>query len=309
MHNRDKLIGQKGAPGAPAGIELTQNLSSLQSQLEETRGQLQNQIRLLNTIFEIYPDGMAVLEGPQLKFQWLNAVYRSMTPDPKTDPIGRPYEEIWPPSMGFMTSQAILDCLSKTGQSIRLNRLRLVFPDGSERYFGLHMQRIEGEPCRPRFFIKMQDKIREETGRQVEAREAAGGKEVDQATQELRESEALLRQMADSVPQLIWMARPDGPIDYFNGRFQEFDGITLTEAEGWSWTPMLHHEDLDPTLAAQQKAVETGEIYQIVHRLKMKDGSYRWHLSRGIPIRDEAGSITKWYGSSTDIQNLKSGVD
>jgi PAS domain S-box-containing protein len=290
-------------------MDLPQNLPSLQSQLEETRGQLQNLIRLLNTIFEVYPDGMAVLEGRRLKFQWLNAVYRSMTPDPKTDPFGRPYEEIWPPSMGFMTSQAILDCLSKTGQSIRLNRLRLVFPDGSERYFGLHMQRIEGEPCRPRFFIKMQAKNREEAGRLVEDWGPNGGKEQEKASQELRESEALFRQMTDSVPQLIWMARPDGSLKYVNQRVREFDGIFLIESNGWHWTAMIHPDDLNSTQATWQRAVDTGEIYQLVHRLKMSDGSYRWHLSRGIPIRDEAGSITKWYGSSTDIQNLKSGVD
>ena len=121
----------------------------------------------------------------------------------------------------------------------------------------------------------------------------------------LRESEKRYRQLADSMPQLVWSAEPDGTVDYYNERHHEFGGIAPASSGGWQWAPALHPDDTQPTVEAWQDAVRSGRTYQISHRARHADGSYHWYLSRAVPVRDEAGRIVKWYGTATNIDSLK----
>jgi PAS domain S-box-containing protein len=129
--------------------------------------------------------------------------------------------------------------------------------------------------------------------------------ERKQAEAALRESEERFRSLADSMPQLVWTALPDGSVDYYNQRYQEYREIKQVEGTAWEWAPVLHPEDVEPTVKAWKRAVETGEVYQIEHRVRLADGSYRWHLSRGVPMLDEQGGILRWFGTATDIHDLK----
>ena len=89
--------------------------------------------------------------------------------------------------------------------------------------------------------------------------------------------------LADSMPQLVWIADPEGNVVYYNSRVEEFAGAKK-EADGqWSWHGLLHDEDLVPTVDAWTRALETATVYEIEHRVRMKDGSFKWHLSRGYP--------------------------
>jgi PAS domain S-box-containing protein len=124
------------------------------------------------------------------------------------------------------------------------------------------------------------------------------------AADELRDSEARFRQLADAMPQLVWTADPDGTVDYYNTRREEYSGLDW-RGEAWEWAPVLHADDLDATVKAWQHALETGTRYEAEHRVRMADGSFRWHLSRGTPVRGEAGRVVKWYGTATDIHDLK----
>jgi len=119
----------------------------------------------------------------------------------------------------------------------------------------------------------------------------------------VRQSEERFRQLADSMPQLVWTADPDGVVDYYNQRYREFGGIAPEPGGLWEWGPVLHPDDLQPTVEAWHHALRTGEVYQVEHRARRADGSYRWHLSRGVPARDEEGKIVKWYGTATDIDD------
>lgn len=113
------------------------------------------------------------------------------------------------------------------------------------------------------------------------------------------------RDLANSMPQLVWMATPDGAVDYYNQRYKEYDGIQPDTSQTWAWAPVLHPEDAAASMHAWQIAVATGTPYQAEHRVRMADGSYRWHLSRGIPVHDENGNIARWYGTATDIHSYK----
>jgi PAS domain S-box-containing protein len=121
----------------------------------------------------------------------------------------------------------------------------------------------------------------------------------------LRESEARFRQLANSMPQLVWSADPDGTVNYYNERYRELQGIEPAEEGHWLWHPVLHPDDEARTSNAWRTAVARGEPYQVEHRARTRDGEYRWHLSRGVPVRDAAGNVVQWYGSATDIHEQK----
>jgi PAS domain S-box-containing protein len=119
-------------------------------------------------------------------------------------------------------------------------------------------------------------------------------------------SENGFRQLADAMPQIVWTAKPDGWLDYYNQRWFDYTGMTLAETQGWGWKRVLHPEDVDQCVNLWTNAVRTGEKYEVKYRFKNAlDGSYRWHLGRASAVRDEQRQIVKWYGTCTDIDDQK----
>lgn len=126
------------------------------------------------------------------------------------------------------------------------------------------------------------------------------------AQQTLVEREQAFRQLADAMPQIVWAALPDGRIDYYNQRWFDYTGLTFEQTQGWGWQPVLHPDDLSLCIERWTASVATGKPYHIEYRFKRgSDGAYRWHLGRAVPVRDAAGHIVRWYGTSTDIDDFK----
>ncbi|MGZ5133876.1 MAG: ATP-binding protein, partial [Flavitalea sp.] len=125
------------------------------------------------------------------------------------------------------------------------------------------------------------------------------------ARKKIEESEKGLNELANALPQLVWVANPKGDVLYYNDRVSEFAGATKNSDGNWAWGGLVHENDLAYTARAWQNAVSQGSIYQIEHRIQIKDGSYRWFLSRSIPQKDEQGNIVKWFGTATDIHSAK----
>lgn len=121
----------------------------------------------------------------------------------------------------------------------------------------------------------------------------------------LIESERRFRQLADSMPQLVWTAEPDGNVDYYNSRSSELEGISQVETGKWKWEPVVHPDDVEATIQAWNYAISSGTFYEIAHRIRLKTGIFKWFLSRGIPIKDDKGKTIKWYGTATDIHLQK----
>ncbi|ANE50454.1 ATP-binding protein [Flavisolibacter tropicus] len=121
----------------------------------------------------------------------------------------------------------------------------------------------------------------------------------------LEQSEKELNELANAVPQLVWAANEAGKITYYNDRVAEFAGAYKNEDDTWSWQGLVHPDDAKATENAWSQALEHGTVYQAEHRVQMKDGSYRWYLSRGYPYKDKDGNIIKWFGSATDIHASK----
>jgi diguanylate cyclase (GGDEF)-like protein/PAS domain S-box-containing protein len=120
-----------------------------------------------------------------------------------------------------------------------------------------------------------------------------------------RERELYFQTMAEALPEIIFTADPDGMDDYFNQRGLDYTGLTFEELRGTGWTVAVQPDDLPLCLAEWENAQRTGKPYEIEYRLRGKDGSYRWFLCRGNPIRDAAGEVVKWFGTCTDIESQK----
>jgi PAS domain S-box-containing protein len=125
------------------------------------------------------------------------------------------------------------------------------------------------------------------------------------AEQALREREEQYRFMADSVPQLIWTATPDGALDYVNARWVQYCGLPAEAALGHRWAELVHPEDRETMLADWQAAIGTGETYTTEARIRSRDGSHRWFLTRAVPLKGRSGRVLRWFGSSTDIEEAK----
>jgi PAS domain S-box-containing protein len=125
----------------------------------------------------------------------------------------------------------------------------------------------------------------------------------------IREQEAELREVVDTIPAIVWSARSDGSNSYVNRRFVEYCGMPPEQIAGSGWQAVTHPDDLERVNAKWLAWVASGEPYEDELRFRRADGEYRWHMVRGVPLRDEAGNIVKWYGVVTDIEDRQQAED
>ncbi|MBW4423642.1 MAG: response regulator [Nostoc desertorum CM1-VF14] len=122
----------------------------------------------------------------------------------------------------------------------------------------------------------------------------------------LRQSEKRYRYLAEAIPQLVWTTNPNGECDFFNQNWCEYTGLTLEQSLGSGWLAALHPDDIKNADEVWSNAVKNSTIYNNEYRFKRaSDGSYRWQLARGLPLKDEQGIVVKWFGTCTDIHEQK----
>lgn len=121
----------------------------------------------------------------------------------------------------------------------------------------------------------------------------------------LKESETLFRVFAEAMPQMAFVADPQGNIIYYNKPWYEFVRLEGTEGTGWKDRPIHHPEDLQRTKLSWEESVQSGTPYEIEYRLRRHDGVYIWHLGRALPVKDADGKIQMWVGTNTDINSQK----
>lgn len=129
--------------------------------------------------------------------------------------------------------------------------------------------------------------------------------ERKRAEEELALNEREFRLLAESMPQIVWTTRADGWNTYFNQKWVDYTGLTLEESYGHGWNKPFHPDDQQRSWDAWQNAVSHNAPYLLQCRLRRADGIYRWWLIHGVPVLDENGNIIKWYGTCTDINDLK----
>ena len=115
-----------------------------------------------------------------------------------------------------------------------------------------------------------------------------------------------LRQLADGLPQIVWVARPDGSHEYYNKQWYDYTGLTLETSTHEAWCELFHPEDRERAKSRWIDALREGTPYEIEFRLKrVSDGEFRWFLGRALPHRDAEGNIVNWFGTCTDIHEQK----
>ena len=148
-----------------------------------------------------------------------------------------------------------------------------------------------------------------ELEQQVEEAQAIS-EELEQTNQELREAARALHAqeeefhaLANSMPTLAWMANADGWIFWYNDRWYEYTGTIPADMEGWGWQQVHHPVTLPEVLEEWTRSINTGEPFEMTFPLLGTDGSFRPFLTRVFPLRDDDGTVIRWFGTNTDVHN------
>lgn len=121
----------------------------------------------------------------------------------------------------------------------------------------------------------------------------------------LRENEARFRTLADAMPQLVWTAHPDGAIHWYNQGWYRYTETTPEQMEGWGWQSVHDPEVLPSVMARWQASIATGEPFEMTFPLRGADGTFRPFLTRVMPQKDDKGRVLQWYGTNTDVEELR----
>jgi PAS domain S-box-containing protein len=113
----------------------------------------------------------------------------------------------------------------------------------------------------------------------------------------------------ETIPPMLWSASPTGEVTHISSKVREYSGLTVEDFLNFGWKRFIHPDDFEDTVKALGHAIQTGESYSAIHRLRRADGEYRWHQAMGEPLRDPAGKIVHWYGLSFDIDERKRAED
>lgn len=126
---------------------------------------------------------------------------------------------------------------------------------------------------------------------------------------ELQRNEEELRALADSIPQLAWMAEPDGNVFWYNRKWFDYTGTKLEQMQGWGWQSVHDPAVLPQVVERWQTSIRTGAIFEMEFPLRGADGVFRWFLTRVNPVRDASGKVLRWFGTNTDVDQVKRAED
>lgn len=139
----------------------------------------------------------------------------------------------------------------------------------------------------------------------IAASQDAERQEIQQQLEAQQESERFFRQLAEAIPQIVWILEPDGSLSYTNQQGSNFSGRSLSEVMDWKRIDIIHPDDRPSSLAAWTHSLETNSPYEVQLRIQDAQGNYRWFLNQAIPIKDGRGQVVKWFGTSTDLDEVK----
>ncbi|MCM2476278.1 PAS domain-containing protein [Rhizobium sp. CG5] len=245
----------------------------------------------LRSLLEQAPSFTAVLRGPDHIFDLANASYRRLVGRPEV--VGRRVADILPEvvDQGFVT---VLDAVYSSGDVFEARATKISLnrgPDG------------ELEDCYLDFiFQPLKDKDGQTTGIFVQGHEVTEQKLAEDAA---RENDSRFRSLAQSVPNHAWSVKPDGTLEWCNDRVYEYTGLTQDDLIGQKLGGTIHPDDRSEVTQAWAEAQRTEHPLDVEVRLKRHDGQYRWHLTRAIPSRGADGTLLRWIGTNTDIEDQK----
>ncbi|WP_114937907.1 PAS domain-containing sensor histidine kinase [Mucilaginibacter endophyticus] len=132
---------------------------------------------------------------------------------------------------------------------------------------------------------------------------------VRERTSDLLISREHFKLLANNIPQMTWTNLPGGEVNFYNQRWFDYTGLRYRETAGWGWQQIVHPDDLQRTLDVYLDSLRTGKVFELENRYLRWDKTYRWHLNRAVPLRDDTGEILFWVGTATDIEEQKKQLD
>ncbi len=205
--------------------------------------------------------------------------------------IGKPVDHI----IGHSELEWLGD--PEEGARIEANDLRIM-----ERGCTEVVEEWMSTDCGSRLFMATKSPLRNEAGDVVGlvgiSRDIT---EQKRAEQQVVESEARFRALADNIAQLAWMADERGRIFWYNRRWFDYTGATFEDMQNWRWKKVHHPDHVERVVAKINQCLQTGEALEETFPLRGGDGQYRWFYSQAIPIQDENGRVTRWFGTHTDV--------
>jgi PAS domain S-box-containing protein len=255
------------------------------------RRQLELNAAMIHNLYMNAPGFICTLMGPEHTYTLVNPSYQKLFG--KREIVGKPIMVALPEleGQGF---DKILDHVYETGETyvgieipITLARDEALVPE--ERYFNFSYQPIYQEEKKINGILVFGYEVTEEIR----------GKKIQQ------ESAGRFRILADAMPQKVWTADANGNVNYFNRQWFEYTHKSFEDLKDWGWKEIIYADDWDINQQSWQHSINTGEAFQLEHRFLFHDGTYRWHLSRGVAQKDNDGKIMMWVGTNTDIHEQK----
>lgn len=204
---------------------------------------------------------------------------------PGTTVLGRPLAEVWPAGMRAALQPALDE--ARAGRATRFIAVDCA-TDAPQRRWEVSASRVETPGAERRLIVTAHDLS-----------------ESDRLEAALALSEQRFRALADNMAQFAWMGDATGAIFWYNKRWFEYTGTTLSEMAGWGWAKVHHPEHVERVTTGIKACFDAGTPWEDTFPLRSADGGYRWFLSRAVPVRDAAGKVVLWCGTNTDITDQR----
>ncbi|NNE76081.1 MAG: MEKHLA domain-containing protein, partial [Pricia sp.] len=263
-----------------SGIGVTEQVTA-RKKIEESKAELQN-------LFKQAPVTIVVYKGKDHIVEVANTAALEMWGKSEDDVLNKPFFEITPELRE--SQEPLLKKVYESGESYFGKEFSVTYTKNGKSYSG--------------YFNFVYQPVRDTENKITGI--IAIGTEVTEAVlnrQKIEASEKSFRLLADSMPQHIWTADPQGNLNYFNQSVFDFTGLTLEQLKNGGWLQVVHADEREKNKEAWLASVTTGKDYIVEHRFRNYDGQYRWQLSRAKPQLDENGAIKLWVGTSTDIHD------
>ena len=256
--------------------------------LQRRNVNLDAELQHLRSLFDQAPGFICVLRGRQHVFEVVNSAYYQLIGHRQI--LNKPVREALPEfeGQGFFEQ---LDQVYQTGVPFVGRSLPILVQrdrdgDLAERFVDFVYQPIVNTEA-------------EVTGIFVQGHDITAQKEAEERQ----------RFMAESIPQQVWTADPEGSLTFVNQRGLDYFGVASDQVLGNGWINYVHPEDVETCLTRWARSLATGDEYEVEFRLRRSDGTHCWHLGRGEPYRDASGAIATWFGTNTNIDDRKRAQD
>ncbi|MBA3704564.1 MAG: PAS domain S-box protein [Bacteroidetes bacterium] len=255
------------------------------------RKQMEQNTAMLQKLYMQTPAIICTLSGPNHVYDLINPSYQKLFG--KRELLGKKIIDAIPElkEQGLIE---LLDQVYKTGESFVGNDMLLLL---------LHEE--DTTPI-PRYFNFSYQPLYNENN-VISGILIFGYEVTDQvmARKKVEESAERIRIIGEVMPQKVWTACPEGNINYLNQRWLDYTGKSFDELKDLGWQTVIHPDDLDKLQESWQYSIDTGNAFELEHRIMQNDGTYHWHLTRGIAQKNKSGKTLLWIGTNTDIDEQK----